>query len=98
MQGVADLEPADIGFDILGDVVDRTFEVDRMGDDVDGAAALDAGRSVRAHHMQGDADTNGGALAEPHEIDMDREVAYGIKVEVAGDHAVSLAVKLNVID
>jgi len=43
MQRVTDFKTADIGIDILRDVVGRAFEVDGVSDDIDGAAALHAG-------------------------------------------------------
>ena len=88
---------AGIGLDILRDVVDRALEIERVGDDVDGAAALDAGSRFRVHDVQGHVDADGGAFAEPHEVDMDREVAHGIEMEVARDHAVLLALELDVV-
>ena len=47
MQRMADFQRADIGLDVLRNIVDRAFEIDGVGDDVDGAAALDAGRGFR---------------------------------------------------
>jgi len=48
-----------------------------------GAAALHARRAFRVHDMQGNADADGGAFAEPHEIDMERKIAHRIELEVA---------------
>ena len=98
MQRVADFQPADIGLDVLRNVVDRAFEVDVVGDDVDGAAALHARRGIAVHHMQGNADADGGAFAEPHEVDMQREVAHRIEMEVARNHAVLLALEIDVVN
>src|SRR4029077_5727075 len=98
MQRVADLQTADIGFDVLRNVVDRAFEVERVGDDVDGAAALDPRRGLRGLNAQGNADPDGRAFAEPHEIDMDREVAHRIEVEVARNHAMLLALEIDVVN
>ena len=96
MQRVTDFERADIGLDVLRDALDAAFELDRVGNDVDGAAALHAGRTFRLHHVQGHADADGGAFAEPHEVDMDREVLDRIEVEVARNHAVLLAVEVDI--
>ena len=67
MQRVADFQRAGIGLDVLRNVVDRAFHVDGVGDDVDGAAALDTGGGFSVHDMQGNADADGRALAEPHD-------------------------------
>src|SRR6476646_9527347 len=98
MQRVADLELADIGLDKLRNVVDRTHEIDGVGDDIDGAAALDAGRRIRVADVQGNADADGRALAEPHEVDMEREIAHRIEMEVARDHAALLALEIDVVN
>ena len=98
MQRVADFQTADIGVDILRNVIDRAFQVDGVGDDVDGAAALHARRAFRVHDVQGNADADGGAFAEPHEIDMDREVAHRIQMEVARDHAMLAAFQIDIVN
>src|SRR5712671_2698024 len=98
MQRVADFQGADIGLDKLRNVVDRAFQVDGVGDDVDGAAALHAGRGFRVLDVQGNADADGGAFAEPHEIDMDRKIAHRIEMEVARDHAVLFAFQIDVVN
>src|SRR5205823_573976 len=85
-------------FDILRDVVDRAFQIDGVGDDVDGAAALDAGCGFGLHDMQRHADADGRAFAEPHEIDMQRKVLDRIEMEVARDHAVLLPFEIDVVD
>ena len=48
--------------------------------------------------MQGNADADGGAFAEPHEVDMEREVAHRIEMEVARNHAVLLALEIDVVN
>ncbi len=98
MQRVADFQTAYIGLDILRNIVDRAFQVDGVGDDVDGAAALHARRAFPADDVQGNADADGGALAEPHEIHMQRKIAHRIEMEVARNHAVLLALQIDVVN
>src|SRR5262249_1491032 len=43
-------------------------------------------------------DADGGILAEPHEVDMQRQIAHGIELEVARDDAVLHAVDLDVMN
>ena len=74
------------------------MHVDGVGDDVDGAAALHARRLVGIDRMHRNGDADHRALAEPHEVDMQRVVAHRIELEVARDHAVLLAVELEVVD
>ena len=95
---MADLKTADIGIDILRNIIDRAFQIEGMGDDVDRAAALDAGRRIRPLDVQGNADADSGAFAESHEVDMNRKIAHGIEMEVARNHAVLLALKIDVVD
>ncbi|MGY4598614.1 hypothetical protein ACVWXL_006360 [Bradyrhizobium sp. GM22.5] len=59
-------------------------------------AALHAGRTFGLHHVQGNADADGGAFAEPHEVDVDREVLDRIEVVVARNHAVLVAFEVDV--
>src|ERR1700687_2948200 len=98
MQRVVDFQTADVGVDILRNVVDRAFQIDGVGDDVDGAAALDARRTFRVHDVQGNADADGRAFAEPHEIDMNRKIAHRIELEVARNHAVLVALEIDVVN
>src|SRR4249919_769516 len=98
MQRMADLEPADIGFDELRNVIDRALQIDGVGDDVDGTAALHAGCRFRVLDVQGNADADGRAFAEPHEIDVERKIAYRIEMEVARNHAVLLALQIDVVN
>ena len=70
----------------------------RVGDDADRAAALDAGRLVGVHDVDRDVDADGRALAEPHEIHMQRQIAHGIELEIAGNDAVLHAVDLDVVN
>ena len=56
------------------------------------------GRGFGVLQVQGNADADGRAFAEPHEVDMEREVAHRIEVEVARNHAMLLAVEIDVED
>src|SRR3954464_11085970 len=98
MQRVADFEPADIGIDILRDVIDRAFEIDGVGDDVDRAATFHARRNVRVLNVQGNADSDGRAFAKPHEIDMDGKIAHRVEMEVTRNNAVLLALEIDVVN
>src|SRR4030095_4996717 len=66
--------------------------------DVNGAAALDAGRGFAVHDMQGNADADRRAFTEAHEIDMQREVTNGVEVGVARNHAVLLAREIDFVN
>src|SRR6267154_5244734 len=60
--------------------------------------APDAGSGFRVADVQGNADADGGAFAEPHEIDMERKIAHRIKLEVARNHAVLVALEIDVVN
>ncbi len=98
MLRVIDLEAGHVDVERLGNGVRRTAHVERMGDDVDGTAALDSRRLVGIDDVDRDAHPDRRALSEAHEIDMDRQVTHGIELEVARDHPVLLAVDLDVVD
>ena len=95
---VADLETRDVDVDRFRDRVRRAHHLDVVGDDVDGAAALHAGRLVDVHHVHRDAHADRRTLAEAEEVDMDRIVAHRVDLEVARNGAVLLAVDLDVAD
>ena len=80
-----------------GIAVRRAAHFDRVGHDVDRAAALHAGRLLGADDVDRNRDADERAFAEPHEIDMDRDVPDRIELEVARDHAVLRAVDLEVV-
>src|SRR5688572_15419352 len=48
--------------------------------------------------MHRNVDTNGGAFAEPQEVDMHGYVLHRVELEIARDHAVLFAVDLDVVD
>ena len=48
--------------------------------------------------VQGNADANGGAFAEPHEVDMDRKITHRIEMEVARNHAMLFAFQIDVVN
>src|SRR5262249_12151602 len=50
----------------------------------------------RLDDVQRHADADGGAFAEPHEVDVDRKILHRIEMEVARNHAVLLALEIDV--
>ena len=56
------------------------------------------GAASAFYDAQGHADADGRAFAEPHEVDMDREIAHRIEMEVARNHAVLLALQIDVVN
>src|SRR5579863_3009358 len=98
MERVADLKARDVGFDVLRDVVDLALQVDGVRHDVDGAATLHAGRSFGLQDAEGNADADRRAFTKPHEIDVNREITHRIEMEVARNHAVLLALEINVVN
>src|ERR1700722_7811683 len=80
-----------------GDVAQMLGIVDIELADVD----VDAGRNgvgAAAHLDGGGDDADRGALAEPHEVHMQRQVANRIELEVAGNDAMLHAVDLDVMN
>ena len=97
MLGIVDLEPAHIDLDGRWNGIGATAHLDRVGDDADRAAALHARRLVGVQHVDRDVDADRRALAKPHEIHMQRKIAHGIQLEIAGNDAVLHAVNLDVV-
>ncbi len=95
---MVDLEIGDIDLDAARDGIGAAAHRETVRDNAHRAAAFDAGRLVGIADMDRNVDADGGALAEPHEIDVQRQVADGIELEVARDHAVLHAVNLDVMD
>src|ERR1700688_2070484 len=98
MLGIVDLELADIDVDAGWNGVGAAAHLDGVSDDADRAAAFDAGRLVGIPDMDRNVDADGGALAEPHEVHMQRQVANRIELEVAGNDAMLHAVDLDVMN
>src|SRR5580658_4562703 len=98
MLGIVDLELADIDVDAGWNGVGAAAHLNGVSDDADRTAAFDAGRLVGVSDMDRNVDADGGALAESHEIHMQRQVAHGIELEVAGNHAMLHAVDLDVMN
>src|ERR1700730_14450316 len=96
--GIVDLELADVDVDAGWNGVGAAAYLDGMGDDADRAAAFHAGRLLGIPDMDRNIDADGSALAEPHEVHMQWQVAHGIKLEVAGNDAVLHAVDLDVMN
>ena len=98
MPRVIDFEAGHVDVERLRNGVRRAAHVERMGHDIDGTAALDARRLVGIDDVDRDADPDRRAFGQAHEIDMDREVAHGIELEVARDHPVLLSVDFDIVD
>src|SRR5262249_26665259 len=89
---------ADIDLDAVRDRVGQATHFDGMRNNADGAAALDAGRLIGAAHADRDIDPDRGALAQAHEIHVQRDVAHRIELEITRNDAVLHAVHLDLMD
>ena len=69
-----------------------------MRDDVDGAAAFDAWRQVGVLDVHRNMHADQRAFGEPHEIDMERDILHRLQLVVARNHAVLLAIDVDVIE
>jgi hypothetical protein len=69
-----------------------------MRDDVDGAAAFDAWRQVGILDVYRNMHADQRAFGQPHEIDMQRDIFHRLQLVVARNHAVFLAIDVNVIE
>src|SRR5208282_2604695 len=96
--GVVDLELADVDLDSGRDGVSLTAHFDAVGHDADRSAAFDARRLVGVLDVDRDIDTDRRALAEPHEVYVQREITDGIELEIPRNDAVFYAVDLDVMN
>src|SRR3984885_7723421 len=98
MLGIVDIELAAVAGDAGRDGVGAAAHLDGVGDDADRAAALHARRLLGVPDVDRNVDADGGALAQPHEIHMQRQVAHRTELEVARDDAMLHAVDLDVMN
>ena len=98
MHRPVDLQSGEIDVDRLRNGVGQAKHLDRVLDDVDGAAALHARRLVGVLDVDRDAHADAGAFAEAEKIDVDRNVAHRIELIIAGNDPVARAVDLELVD
>ncbi len=67
-----------------------------MADDIENAAALDAGRKFFVLEADGNRDVDAGVLVNAHQIDVDRDVANGIDLHFAGDDGLKIILARNI--
>src|SRR6185437_14719120 len=82
--------------DRFGNRLDRAHNLDRMGDDVDRAAALHARRLVGIEHFHRDVDADDGAFRDAEEVHVHRQILNRIELEVARNHPVLGTVHVDV--
>ena len=70
----------------------------RMPNDVQDAAAFQAGRGILVDELNRHIDVDPRRTAHTHEIDMRRKIANGIDLDLARDNALLLAVDVEQID
>src|SRR5205823_12041530 len=95
---VVDLEAGNVDVERFRNVVGGTLHFDGVGDDVDGAAALDPRRLLRIDHVDRDAHADARTLAEAKEIDVHRQILHRIELVIARDYALLAAVEIELVD
>jgi hypothetical protein len=94
---MVDVETRNIDLDSGRNGVRPAAHFDAVGDDRHGAAALDARRLIGVAHMDRNVDANSRALAEPHEVHMQRQIAHSVELEIARNDAMLHAIDVNVV-
>src|SRR5258708_21513819 len=87
MDAIADLHGGEIDGQRVGDGIDRAGDVDGMADDVEDAAAAQAGRAVLVDEADRYADSHLGAGTDAHEIDVQRRIADRVVLDLASQGA-----------
>ena len=95
MDAVADVQPGQVDGEAFGDRIRLAAHLDRVTDDVEHAATLEAGAFLVVFEYHLDVDIEPGGFAEAHEIDMDGAVGDRVHLQVAGQHPVFLAADLD---
>src|SRR4029079_7887419 len=89
---------AHVDLDGGGDRLGQAAHLDGVGHHADRAAALDPRRLVGVRDPDRDGDPHRRALAEPHEIHVQRQVAHRVELKVTGNDAVLHAVDFDVVN
>src|SRR4029079_12055217 len=95
---VVDLQPGNIDIDRFRNGLGRADHVDRVIDDVDGAAALDARRLIGVEHVDRYLHANFCAFGNPHEVDMHGQVVDRVELEVARNDAVLRPIDIEIVE
>ena len=98
MQRPVDVEAGEVTDDRLRNRIGRHQHLDGMAHDVQGAAALDAGRLVEVDEVNRDLEAELRAGTEPQEIDMDRRVLDAVELVIARDHPLLAASDVDLED
>ena len=87
VDGIADVEARERDVDLLGDFGRVADQLEIVADDVEDAAALDAGRFFFVGEAHGDVDVDLAMFADAQEIDVDRTARHGMELDVLGQRA-----------
>jgi hypothetical protein len=96
VERVADIEPGQIHLDELGDGIDRNMELDRMADDVQSPAALQAWGGLFIEEVHRNIQREPGAFTDAQEVHMQQEVADGVELVILRDDADRLSTHVDV--
>src|SRR5690606_23972242 len=98
VNGFADVAAGEVDHELLGDVVDRAGHLDLVADDVQHAAALEPRTVLLVDEPHGDPQRQRGTLRDAEKIDVYREVANRIELDVAGNDARLLAADVDHVE
>ena len=84
---IADLEPGQVDLDLVGDLGRVADQLEVVADDVEHAAALDAGRRFLVGEHDRHVDVDLAMFADAQEIDVDRAARHRVELDVLGERA-----------
>src|SRR5690606_22974138 len=90
-----DIELADVDLDEIRYIARRALQFDRMANDIEHAAALDAGGHVFTEELDRHFHGYDAVLADAQEVDMHNEIPHGIELVFLGKHLDLLAINLD---
>ena len=93
MHRIIDLQSGEIGDDRFGNVIGRNPHFNRVTDDVQAAALLDAGADVLVEEMHRHLDAQTCSRLQPQEIDMERLILDRIELVIARNDALLRAIR-----
>ena len=98
MQRIVEVQPGQIGGDRLRNIVGGHPKLDRVIDDVERAAALDAGRGFVIDEVHGHFEAQARAGLQAQEVDVNRMVLDDVELIIARNGALGLAVDFEFED
>src|SRR5579883_1310559 len=98
MDAVANIEAGEVHRDLFRDGIGRAGKLDRMANDVQDPAALQAWRRLVIHELNGNLHVNARGPAHAEKVHMDGKIANRIDLDLPRNDPLLLAVDIEQVD